>query len=755
MCRHEVTATSFAIAMALAGAAQATPADGRGMVGVPGLIACSQEALAAGIEAANIVDTGIIELPAGCTITLDGTANAGTRYDAFGPVGLPPVSGRIVLIGHGGALQRASGAPAFRLLTVVDGARLDLVGITLEGGHAMGGRGGDSDDIPAQIGGGGGGGGLGGDGGIGLPSGGGGGGSFGDGGNSNPGAGGGGAGGSGVAGLGDDGEAGTFSNGGAGQNGGGGGGAYSGAGGAGGPGGGGGGGANAGNSPGVASTGGAGGFGGGGGGGGCCGNASAPTPVGGAGGFGGGDGGDGNSLGMNSSGGGGGGGAGFGGGIFLDTGGELTADDQVVFLTNTAEGGDGGNSIDGSSGGGGGGSGFGGALFSRGNAWFAADVTSTGNSVVGGAGGTGSLAGQPGEADGAFVYPVGSQSVANPTTTTASDVIVTYSPADQNATASIAVSAESGTVDGGKVVMTVYAEDGTLLVPGYEQLVENGSGDITFQVPAGLPLGEYALHVTFAGPLGDAYTASTDMSHTLQVVPGAAIAFDVDGFPSPTMAGSSHEFDVVAYDAFGHVATGFDGLVHFVSSDPAATLPADAQLVDGSGSFDAILSTFGFQSIGAIDAATGSIAGEQDDIEVAAADAHLQIGTSHPVVGAGAVVEYQATVSNEGVFASNSVSVDLETPPELTDTTWSCIASAGASCTAAGNGPVHDVAALAVGASVTYAITGLAPTDSDQDEWLVVSGTVSLNDQPDQQPANNTAQSAVLVGLFLDGFDPQ
>src|SRR5690606_11201702 len=69
----EVTATSFAIAMALAGSAQATPAETRGAVGVPGLIACSQAALATGIEAANVVDTGVIELPPGCTITLDGT----------------------------------------------------------------------------------------------------------------------------------------------------------------------------------------------------------------------------------------------------------------------------------------------------------------------------------------------------------------------------------------------------------------------------------------------------------------------------------------------------------------------------------------------------------------------------------------------------------------------------------------------------------------------------------------------------------
>jgi hypothetical protein len=747
----EVTATSFAIAMALAGSAQATPAETRGAVGVPGLIACSQAALATGIEAANVVDTGVIELPPGCTITLDGTANAGTRYDAFGPTGLPPITGRVILIGHGGALQRAAGAPAFRLLTVTDGARLDLVDIMLEDGHAIGGRGGDSDAIPAQIGGGGGGGGLGGDGGTGHPSGGGGGGSFGDGGDSNFGSGGGGAGGGGIAGLGGDGETGTFSGGGAGQNGGGGGGAYRGEGGAGGPGGGGGGGGAAGGSSGF-STGGAGGFGGGGGGGG--GNGNNSTQPGGAGGFGGGDGGDGKSIGMNSSGGGGGGGAGLGGGIFLDTNGELTADDEVTFLGNIAEGGDGGTSIDGTSGGGGGGSGFGGALFSRGSAWFAGGVTSTSNDAIAGSGGSGSPAGLDGEADAAFVYPVGSQSAANPTTTTADDIVVIYNPDSQSATASVTVTADSGIVDGGKVVMIVYGENGTPVTPGYEQMVDDGGSNIPFQVPAGLPVGEYALHVTFAGARGEAYTASTDTSHTLQVVPGAAVEFEVDGFPSPTRSGSPHEFDVVAYDAFGHVATGFDGLVHFTSSDPDATLPADAQLVDGSGTFTATLRTFGSQNLGAIDAATGSIGGEQDGIVVAAADAHLQISTPEPIVSAGAVVEFQATVSNDGVFASNSVSVDLATPPELDGTAWSCVASVGATCAAGGTGPVHDVAALAVGASATYTITGLAPTDSDQDEWLEISGTVQPSDQPDQQPGNNTAQSAVLVGLFLDGFDP-
>lgn len=751
MRKSIVLATSLAASMALVTTARAATADVQGTVGVPGLIECSQSALVTAIEAANGVDTGIIELPDGCTITLDGTANGGTRYDLLGPVGLPPVSGRVILIGHGGTLERAAGAPPFRLLAVTADARLDLVGITLEGGLALGGRGGDGNEFVAQMGGGGGGGGMGGNGGEGRPSGGGGGGSFGNGADAGYGADGGGNGGSGAAGGGAAGGTGTFAPAGTGQNGGGGGGGYGGVGGTGGPGGGGGGGGNAGGLHGT-SGGGAGGFGGGGGGAGGLG--SGTTQIGGVGGFGGGAGGVGNALGVNSSGGGGGGGAGFGGAILLDASGELTADDHVVFSGNAAQGGRGGDSQDGSSGGGGGGSGYGGALFSRGHAWFADGVTYAGNSVIAGAGGSGSPAGADGEAVGDQYYSLGTQSVANATTTTVGDVTVTYDPSDQQAVASIAVTATTGIVDNGKVVILIYGDDGTPVAAGYERSIQDGGGDIAFDVPAALPVGDYALHVIYVAQAGNGYTASADTLHVLHVVPGPAVTFNVGGYPSPTRAGSTHAFGVVAFDAWGHVATGYNGTVHFFSSDPMATLPADAQLFEGGGSFDATLWSFGAQNLGAVDAATGSIIGQQDDILVAAADAHLQIGTPYPVVGAGAVVEFDATISNDGAFASNSVTIDLATPPGLAGTTWTCIASAGATCTGSGTGPVHDLAALPVGASVTYAITGLAPAGSDHDELLTISGSATLNDQPDQQPANNTAQAAVLVGLFLDGFDP-
>ncbi len=746
-----VAAPALAMAMTLTATAQATTPGGQGVVGVPGLIGCSQTALVDAIQIANGVDTGIIELPDNCTIELDGTANAGVPYDEFGPVGLPPISGRVILVGHGGTIRRSPAAPPFRLLSIVSGARLDLVDVRLEGGYAKGGRGGNANDIVAQMGGGGGGGGLGGDGGAGNPAGGGGGGSSGDGGDSAFGAGGGGIGGSGSADGGAAGQDGSASSGGLGRNGGGGGGAFRGAGGAGGPGGGGGGAGSAGGWH-NASAGGAGGFGGGGGGAGGIGYgipSAAGVP-----GFGGGWGGAGNTLGVNSSGGGGGGGAGLGGAVLQASGSELCADAQVVFSGNVAEGGRGGDSIDGSSGGGGGGSGYGASVFSMGHTWFVEDFVAVGNSVIGGAGGNGTPAGAQGSTGSELLDlqgPVAMQSIVDPTATTATDTTVAYDPDAQQATTSIAVQAQSGVVDVGKVVIVVYADDGTPVAPGYEHAINGGGGDITFQVPAGLPIGDYALHVTYVAPFGAGYSASVDTTHMLHVVAGPATTFSVSGFPSLAQAGVEYSFDVTAYDAFGHVATGYIGLVHFTSSDPIATLPADASLVDGSGSFEARLHTLGTQSIHALDAITGTIVGQQDGIVVAAADARMQIGTPYPIVGAGAVVQYDATVSNTGAFPSQAVLVNIAVPPDLASPAWACTASGGATCSQQGSGDVHDVVALPINASVTYTVTGLAPTDHD--DVLTLSGTAAPKDQPDQQPGNNASDASVFVGLFFDGFE--
>ncbi len=112
----------------------------------------------------------------------------------------------------------------------------------------------------------------------------------------------------------------------------------------------------------------------------------------------------------------------------------------------------------------------------------------------------------------------------------------------------------------------------------------------------------------------------TGTDRNIMVQPAAASTFTVAGFSTTTTAGTAGRFTVTAYDAYGNVATGYTGIVHFTSSDPQAVLPADAALSNGTGQFSATLETAGTQSITATDTAKSSINGTQSGIVISPAN---------------------------------------------------------------------------------------------------------------------------------------
>ena len=80
-------------------------------------------------------------------------------------------------------------------------------------------------------------------------------------------------------------------------------------------------------------------------------------------------------------------------------------------------------------------------------------------------------------------------------------------------------------------------------------------------------------------------------------------------------------FTVTALDPFGNVATRDGGTVHFTSSDPLATLPADSTLTNRVGSFGATLRTPGNKTITGMDTVISSITGTSNAIAVGSAAA--------------------------------------------------------------------------------------------------------------------------------------
>ncbi|HYW43116.1 MAG TPA: hypothetical protein VE959_09685 [Bryobacteraceae bacterium] len=126
--------------------------------------------------------------------------------------------------------------------------------------------------------------------------------------------------------------------------------------------------------------------------------------------------------------------------------------------------------------------------------------------------------------------------------------------------------------------------------------------------------------------------------------PSAATHFAVSA-PASTLAGAAFNFSVTAEDSNNTTVTGYQGTVHFSSTDPAAVLPANATLTNGEGTFSAALDTSGPQSITAADTVTGSITGTSNTIVVSSTAATVPMGVS-PAFGSGSSSTFVFTFSD-------------------------------------------------------------------------------------------------------------
>src|SRR5262249_16213832 len=96
-------------------------------------------------------------------------------------------------------------------------------------------------------------------------------------------------------------------------------------------------------------------------------------------------------------------------------------------------------------------------------------------------------------------------------------------------------------------------------------------------------------------------------SATLTITSGAAVQLLLSA-PANVSAGVAFTLTVTAYDAWGNIATGYLGTIHFDSTDPAGVLPADYsfQPTDGgSVAFSFTLNTPGPVHVTCTDAANG------------------------------------------------------------------------------------------------------------------------------------------------------
>jgi hypothetical protein len=187
------------------------------------------------------------------------------------------------------------------------------------------------------------------------------------------------------------------------------------------------------------------------------------------------------------------------------------------------------------------------------------------------------------------------------------------------------VSTPSTAGAGTSASFTVIAQNGGgQTATGYSGTVHFTSSDGAAVLPPDAHLkagvGTFSAVLKTAGDqtIWVADTANQQLKGTsgpILVAAGPPTHFDVTASSSGT-AGSALSFTVTALDQFGDTATGYNGNVHFTSSDDSATLPQDSTLQNGTGTFSATLNTTGGETITATDAAANSVTGTSNTITV-------------------------------------------------------------------------------------------------------------------------------------------
>jgi probable HAF family extracellular repeat protein len=197
-------------------------------------------------------------------------------------------------------------------------------------------------------------------------------------------------------------------------------------------------------------------------------------------------------------------------------------------------------------------------------------------------------------------------------------------------------------------------------IPGYAGTVSFGSSDGQATLPANYTFtaadgGSHTFTVTLKSA-GSQSLSVADVSNSgltglrsgIVVIPGAAQAFAVTGFPSTVTAGTPGAFQVVAVDAYGNTATGYVGTVAFGSTDAKAQLPGTYTFTAADGgvhTFSATLKTSREQALTVADVNQPGTAGIQPEIMVLPAAAHALVVTGFPSpTVAGAAGSFQVRV---------------------------------------------------------------------------------------------------------------
>ena len=163
-------------------------------------------------------------------------------------------------------------------------------------------------------------------------------------------------------------------------------------------------------------------------------------------------------------------------------------------------------------------------------------------------------------------------------------------------------------------------------------VLTNASGVASVLPTANATPGSYSVTAAAGGVTGSVSFSLTNL--------GPATHFAVTA-PASAAAGAAFAFTGTALDAGGSTAAGYAGTVHFTSGDPGATLPANATLTNGTGSFSATLRRAGTQSLTATDTVNAAITGS--------ASVLVPAETSVPALGGAGLAGFAAFLTAAGL----------------------------------------------------------------------------------------------------------
>jgi uncharacterized repeat protein (TIGR01451 family) len=260
--------------------------------------------------------------------------------------------------------------------------------------------------------------------------------------------------------------------------------------------------------------------------------------------------------------------------------------------------------------------------------------------------------------------------------------------------------------------------------------------------------GANTLTATYGGD-GDFNPSSATVTHhvnRLPVVPGSSYA-TLEGTPltvgaaTGVLAGASDpDGDPVVVANPGTFESGnFHAIVELHADGSFIyTPPPDLAGTDTFG----FLASDGYETVGAtVTITVGSVA-----------DLSVRIDDGQAFAAGGSTVEYTIVVANAGPAAANGARVQDPVPASLSDVTWTCIASDGATCAGEGSGDIDDVVTIPVGAMLTYVMTATVAAEPE----VPLVNTVAVHapaGTTDTNPTDDSASDADVVGVFADGFD--